>query len=53
MTQNEQELVDAVLLAAKPDSIQIAKNIIMDYLMQKESSPKQAVDLQPELCEIA
>ena len=53
MIDNEQILVDAVCGSQKPNAAQIAIDIILDYLMQKESLPEQAADLQPELFETA
>lgn len=51
MTNNEQELIYIIRNSKDPDrALQIATEIILDYLMQRESSQSQSADLQPEPC---
>ena len=51
MLHSEMEVVRKIRESKDPErAIQIATEIILDYLEQRESSQSQSADLRPELC---
>ena len=51
MLHSEMEVVRKIRESKDPErAIQIAMDVILDYLEQRESSQSQSADLQLELC---
>ena len=51
MAYNENDVINKIRESRDPDkAMQIATGIILDYLMQRESSQLQSADPLPEPC---
>ena len=51
MVHSEMDVINKIRNSSDPErAIQIATDIILDYLMQKESSQSQSAALLQELC---
>lgn len=53
MVHSEIDVINKIRESKDPErAMQIATEIILDYLMQRESSQSQSVALQPEPCAV-
>ena len=53
MVHSEIDVINKIRESKDPDrAMKIATEIILDYLMQRESSQSQSVVLQPEPCAV-
>ena len=51
MVHNEIDVINKIRESKDPErAMRIATEIILDYLMQRESSQSQSADQQPEPC---